>query len=1201
MSRPSDASPPPLPRRRATAPSGAPPGSPPGSLPRATPPRAVRAPRPVFRDESGRRWRRVRLALQATLVCLVVLALGAGVMLAVGPDLTGIGDRVMRADDAPAARVAARPQSAAQRAAERRLYAATRRAASAAPTPLPADAGTPADPIVAGFYVNWDDNSRASLARNAGRLDWVVAEWAFVEPDARIRAAVDRRALAIVARLAPAERPRVLAMVTNVDAATRTFDAARLRRLVATPASRAAGAAALAAVVAEHGLGGVTLDFENYPTALDAGVMAFADALRAALRPSGGVVALTIGTDQDEDRAARLAAHADRVFLMLYDEHWYTSATAGPIASRGWFEQQLARFVDALPPGKAIAALGAYGYGWNDATRDVEPYTHQEVLAAARAHGTRPVWDAASGTPYLSWRDPDSTDHVVWYLDAVTAHDQARTALAHGAVGVALWRLGGEDPALWSVLDRRGVAADPAPLAAMLPGYDVQFDGAGELLRVRTRPRAGRRTLVRDPATGRVARVAFDTLPAPWTVERTGATPLAEGEAPPTTGGRRVALTFDDGPDGAWTAPILDTLRAYRVPATFFVIGRQVQQQLGLTRRMWDEGHEIGNHTYTHPDLSRTSPLVTRLELDATNRVLEAVLNRRTVLFRPPYFGDAEPSTADMLEPVEIASGLGFVTAGLHLDSRDWDQPRMSAADIVRETLRVRDARPAAGPAAGHVVLLHDGGGDRRATVAAVGPLIDSLRARGDTLVLLSTLAGTTRDAVMPPLAAKDGAFRLTALATFGGLGLGQRLLALILAAGVLLGTLRLLLVLALAAHEWGRTRRARRATAALDAPPYRPGVTVIVPAYNEARVIGRTIATLLAQDYAGPLEVLVVDDGSPDGTYEVARRAYGDHPRVTVLTKPNGGKSSALNLGLARAAGEVVVALDADTLFTPHTISALVAPMVDARVAAVAGNAKVGNRVNLVTRWQAVEYVTSQNLDRRAAALLDCITVVPGAVGAWRTGLLRAVGGFREDTLAEDQDLTLELRRRGWRVAYAEDAIAYTEAPDTLRQLARQRFRWSYGTLQCMWKHRDALLRRRYGALGLVAMPNVWVFQLGFAALSPLADLALVWSLAGVWITRLHHGATYAATDLRRLLALSCAFVLLDLVAALGAFWMEKGEDRRLAWLVLPQRFAYRQVMYWVVLRSFVAALRGGAQGWGTLERKATVELPTARHRKVA
>jgi cellulose synthase/poly-beta-1,6-N-acetylglucosamine synthase-like glycosyltransferase/peptidoglycan/xylan/chitin deacetylase (PgdA/CDA1 family) len=773
-------------------------------------------------------------------------------------------------------------------------------------------------------------------------------------------------------------------------------------------------------------------------------------------------------------------------------------------------------------------------------------------------------FDSVSLNPYLTWTDPDSTDHVVWFLDAATAYNQRRAGAALRVAGQAIWRLGSEDPAVWRVLGHRA-SADAATAIREIPaGYDVQIEGTGELLRIAARPAEGRRDVRLDPASGLVTGERLTALPSPWVVRRYGASK------------HEVALTFDDGPDGTWTPMILDTLRSRGAPATFFVIGANAERHIPLLRRIVAEGNEVGNHTFTHPNLALTPAFVTRLELDATERLMEAVLDRRSLFFRPPYFGDAEPTTADELVPVGLATDLGYVTAGLHVDSEDWTVPGPEA--VLRNVL---DSR-----ARGNVVLLHDGGGDRSGTVAALGPIIDSLRARGDTLVLLSSLAGVSPGAAMPALPPASAATRLAELALFGLLGGTELGLYWVFLVAVVLGIGRLVWILALAIAQRLRQRPP-------PSEPFAPSVSIIVPAYNEEKVIAATIGSLLAQDYAGEFEIVVVDDGSPDRTYETAAAAFGAEPRVRIFRKPNGGKASALNYGIAQAAGEVVVCLDADTVFEPGTLRALVAPLGDERVGAVAGNAKVGNRVNLVTRWQAVEYVTSQNLDRRAFSLLNGITVVPGAVGAWRRSLVEEVGGFSDDTLAEDQDLTLTIRRRGYRIAYADRAVGWTEAPDTLRTLARQRFRWSFGTLQCAWKHRDVLLRPRYGSLGLVAMPNVWVFQLLLPAISPLADLLFLWSLVSVWLVKAEHGATYALTNLEHVLTFYALFLLVDWLAAVAAFLLEPDEDRSLTWLIFLQRFAYRQVMYWVVLRAFLGAARGRLVGWGKLERKATVQVP--------
>jgi cellulose synthase/poly-beta-1,6-N-acetylglucosamine synthase-like glycosyltransferase len=312
----------------------------------------------------------------------------------------------------------------------------------------------------------------------------------------------------------------------------------------------------------------------------------------------------------------------------------------------------------------------------------------------------------------------------------------------------------------------------------------------------------------------------------------------------------------------------------------------------------------------------------------------------------------------------------------------------------------------------------------------------------------------------------------------------------------------------------------------------------------------------------------------------------------VRLLTLPNAGKANAVNSGLKHATGDIVVALDADTQFESTTISRLARWFADPAVGAVAGNAKVGNRVNMITRWQALEYVTAQNLERRALAALDCITVVPGAVGAWRRAMLAELGGFPSDTLAEDQDLTIAVQKAGYRVIFDADAIAWTEAPDTLKGLARQRFRWAYGTLQCLWKHADVLFRPKYGALGIVALPQVWLFQIILSAISPLVDFAFVWQTVATLSDWLQHGAAANEDNLVQMQVYYALFLGTDLAACACAFALEKKEQWSLLWWLALQRFGYRQLMYYVVIKSIIAAVSGPFVGWGKLERKATVSL---------
>jgi cellulose synthase/poly-beta-1,6-N-acetylglucosamine synthase-like glycosyltransferase/peptidoglycan/xylan/chitin deacetylase (PgdA/CDA1 family)/spore germination protein YaaH len=1064
--------------------------------------------------------------------------------------------------------------------ARERLYEALRVAPAAParhasrlplnPTALPQQ--TPASrvaPVTAGFYVSWDDNSLVSLRTNLAKLDWVIGEWGFIAPTGdSVVIRVDRRAL-FVMQQAPADfRPRAFLMLTDVDTSGQIFMQGAALRLFAEPfRSRAIDALAGAAIT--FGLAGVVIDLEELPSSAAPALLSFLSALRARLARDGRIVLATTGVDATNAELSDLANHVDRVILMAYDEH-DSQGDAGPVASNAWFAAQIARAASVVPASSLIVGIAGYGYDWNDDTphQPAEELTFQDAMTYARNNHAPIRFDAASGNPYLMWSDPDSTDHVAWFLDAAASFNQIAMARAHGAAGVALWRLGSEDPSLWRALGRGATLGEATLIDSIPGGYDVQFDGVGEILRVENRPKEGVRAISFDSVAQLIRDERYALLPLPYIVQRSG---LAK---------HRIALTFDDGPDGTWTAAILDTLRSRRAPATFFVIGENAQAHLALLRQTYDEGHEIGNHTFTHPNLALTSHFVTRLEIDATERLIEAALDRRSAFFRPPYFGDAEPTSSDELVPVGIATDLGFLTAGLHIDSDDWRRP--GTERILRNVLDRS--------AAGSIVLLHDGGGDRSQTVAALGRMIDSLRARGDTIVGLSALIGLTREQAMPPLPQGSVTARAFELVAFGTLGTVEWVLRWFFLIAIVLGIARVVVMTTLAYIQRFARRRFTDET-----HPYGPPVSVIVPAYNEGKVVVATVKSLLASRYDGPLEILVVDDGSHDDTVDVAQRAFaGDH-RVTVMTKENGGKASALNYGIARANGDVIIGLDADTVFLPETIHDLVQPLSDLRVGAAAGNAKVGNRINLVTRLQALEYITSQNLDRRAFALLDCITVVPGAVGAWRKSAVDGVGGFRSDTLAEDQDLTIRLHRAGWSVAYVDSAIAYTEAPDSLRGLAKQRFRWSFGTLQCVWKHRAVLFRPAQRALGMFAFPCVWLFQLIFPALSPAADLLFVWSLISFWLVRAQHGTTYALTNLRELITLYAIFLLIDWVGAILAFLLEPTEQFELTPLVAMQRFIYRQVMYGVVIRAFIAAAHGKLVGWGKLDRKATVARQVA------
>ena len=670
--------------------------------------------------------------------------------------------------------------------------------------------------------------------------------------------------------------------------------------------------------------------------------------------------------------------------------------------------------------------------------------------------------------------------------------------------------------------------------------------GDGEVLRVTETPQEGRRNVWREPDGDFAER--YEQYPSYYVVESVG---KPEGKV--------VSLSFDDGPDPKYTPEVLDILKARGVPASFFVVGVEAEQSPNLLRREYAEGHTIGNHTYSHPNMATVSGERTRLELASTLRIIEHTTGRSTILFRPPYNADSEPQTIDEIVPILRAQEAGYLTIGERIDPRDW-QPGITVDAIMADIMAEKDE--------GNIILLHDGGGNREATVEALPRIIDTLRGEGYRFVSLGDLIGKTRDQLMPLPPANELRWAEIEGQAFGTKSNFKKVVGILFLWAIYLTALRSLVYGGLAVVEKFKARRR------VFDPGFRPPVSVVIAAYDEEKVIVKTVESVLANGYPD-LEVVVIDDGSRDGTLRVLEEAFGGEARVKIATQPNAGKAVALNHAISLASNEILVAVDADTLLRRGTIGKLARHFADPTVGAVSGNARVGNRGKWITRFQSIEYIYGFNLDRRALDLLNAITVVPGAAGAWRKSLVEAAGGFGSATLAEDTDLTLEIRRMGYRIRYDEEAVAYTEAPEDTRSLARQRFRWSFGTLQAAWKHREVTFDPRYGSLGMVALPSIWLFQVLLSVLSPFADLAMIIALfAGNWrVVLVYYGA----------------FFVLELLTGLLAYGLE-GEPPKDLVLLFFQRVYYRMLMQWVLFRSVLYAIRGRLVGWGKIERHASV-----------
>jgi peptidoglycan-N-acetylglucosamine deacetylase len=1014
-----------------------------------------------------------------------------------------------------------------------------------------------------GFYANWDDNSYPALKRVLPHLDWIIPGWLTLEgPDMELKSDVDARVLSYVQTTKP--NIPILPMIQN--AGEGAWNGEGLARLLADPVARAARIEQTMSFLDKNKFQGLTIDFEEVPAAAQKNLQLFLTEMAAAFAPHGYIIVLAVPFDDDSWPYAAYADIADFMLLMGDDQHW-KDGTPGSIAGQSWFEEALDKRMKELDPDRTIIAIGSYGYDWVKG-KPAEDLTFEEAVLSARDSEADIDFDPETENPHFSFIEDSGERHDVWFLDGITAFNEIHAADVYQPAGYAVWRLGSEDPSIWSVLGRPYNAPAPDGLRVIGTSEDIDFEGEGEILRVAEKPAPGARTFEIDVDTGDIDDENYAKIPTPYVIERTGAKQ------------NELALTFDDGPDPDWTPKLLDILKAKGVHASFFIVGDNAQAYPGLVQRVLAEGHDVGNHTFTHPNLGEMPDALVTLEINATQRLFEGLTGRSTRLFRAPYLGDAEPTTADEIVPIQIAQSMGYLSVGLHVDPNDWQRPPADAI-VQRVIEQVTDPNP---DIRGHIILLHDSGGDRSETIAALPKLIDALRAKGYEFVRVSELAGLSRDEAMPPVPPRSLG-RLVGFPVFMTLSwLGYLITGLFFVA-IFLGVARAVFLCGIALHN--RQVEARRVAPSLPEPA--PLQSVLIPAFNEAKVIVQSIRGILASDYPN-LEVIVIDDGSTDGTSECVRQHFADDSHVTLLTVPSGGKAKALNCGLRHARGSVIVTLDADTHFQSDSISKLVRWFADPDVGAVAGNAKVGNRINVITNWQALEYITSQNLERRELAALGCITVVPGAIGAWKREALERLGGFPSDTLAEDQDLTISMLRVGYKVLYDSTAIGWTEAPATLGDLLKQRFRWAFGTLQCLWKHRSMTLSPRRGMLGLIALPQTWLFHFLFSLLAPLVDVALVWRLAMSSYDLLQHPDQFDGDTLRKVLIYYLAFLLIDMTSAAIALVMERKEKWSLVpWLVL-QRFGYRQLMYYVVVKAVLTAGLGPLVGWGKLERKATL-----------
>ena len=1058
--------------------------------------------------------------------------------------------------------------------------------------------------IRAAFYVPWDAASFSSLREYARQIDLLYPDWLHVlTADGRLQAVDDQTNKFFDVVQNNKVRPvddRVMPFLKSEDASMEVFPMVNnfdgtdwvqgITDFLNNPDARARFRREISAYLSSDRFGGLMVDFEAFPKEGQPGYIALLNELSADLHARGMKLYISVPPHNDEFNYAAISAPADGVVVMNYDEH-FPGAKSGPVASQDWFVDNLKFAVNAIPREKIICAIANYGYDWvlkpknGKLPPDAKDHSVsvQEAWLAARDSEEDVTFDDDALNPHFSYLDEQSHRHDVWFLDAVTALNHMRAAQTLGIQTFALWRLGSEDRSLWKVWDVPGDAGASDKVRDVPPGQDVDMEGQGEILRIEDRPTHGTRDLTIDATSKLITDENFDSLPEPYRVARYGYST------------NKVALTFDDGPDPQWTPKILDVLKREHAPATFFLIGIQTDKFSGLAKRIYNEGHTIGNHTFTHPDVSGISSTYMKVELNLTERLFASLIGIRATLLRPPYAIDEEPDTADQVRPLEAAQDLGYITVGNRIDPNDWnDKPRRHTAEEISSYVlehlppcKANDLR------CGNIILLHDGGGNRSETVRALPMIIEGIRARGIEIAPVYDLIGKTRADVMAPLpTGQRWAARFDRLG-FWLFDAAVLAITWIFFLGDLLMTGRLIFIGAAAVYDRLQEKIFGKPA---EVASYKPKVAVLIPAYNEEKVIERTVRAALNSSYPN-LRVIVIDDGSRDRTLEVAKKAFSEEEnagKVLILTKPNAGKAAALNYGIKHIEdAELFVGIDADTIIASDAIARLVPHFINPKVGAIAGNAKVGNRVNLWTRWQALEYITSQNFERRALDVLGAVSVVPGAIGAWRVSAVREVGGYQLDTVAEDADLTMALLRRGYRVEYEDMALAYTEAPTNANGLMRQRFRWSFGILQAVYKHSAVFARK--GALGFVALPNIVIFQILLPLVSPLIDIMFAFGMLWYFIQKYFHPDSTDPASIKKLVAFFFVFLVVDFLASALAFALERRrpDEKEDVWLlsqVWLQRFAYRQLFSVVLFKTLKRALEGRKFSWDKLERTAAV-----------
>ncbi len=1022
--------------------------------------------------------------------------------------------------------------------------------------------------IRAAFYVTWNPESFISLKENISKINLVVPEWFFLDPIAdTLYTTIDEQGLNV---MKTAGVPIMPILSNNFQ---EKFRGDVVHRIINNPAKKERLINDVIKLLTQYHFAGINVDFEELKESHDEPLVLFQKELYEKLHVKNFLVTQDIIPFNEDYDFKELSKYNDYLFLMAYDQY-SEDGKPGPIGSQRWVEAAVDKLASEVPSEKIVLGMATYGYDWpkNDTGVSI---SYGKALTNAKAAESIIDFDNDTYNLHYSYYDEDNVLHDVYFTDAATNFNSLRFATEYGLAGTAIWRLGSEDSRLWSYYGK--------PMTkAMLHSFDFnelnkvenrstipEYVGEGEILDVISSPTDGQVKLEIDTTEMLVSEEAYNKLPSPYLIKKWGKTKQ-----------KKLVLTFDDGPDETYTKQILDTLAHYHVPASFFLIGLEAEKNIPLVKRIYNEGYEIGNHTFTHPNMATVSKRRALLEMDATRLLIECITGHSTIMFRAPFNADSEPGKSEELVPVALSRTRNYLTIGESIDPEDWEKgerPDFNADTIFNRVVRAYERRinnpTDTTDINGTIILLHDGGGDRSQTVLATGMIIRYFENKGYRFTTVADLLGKKHDDMMPPVP-MDSMLEFNYFLAGTGYIL-ESFFGAIFIVFLVLSAIRLAIIGVLAVLEKKKDKQAM-----FLEPSAFPFVSIIVPAYNEEVNAVSSLENLLLCDYPD-YEIIFVDDGSKDSTYEKVKTAFSEREVIKVFTKRNGGKASALNYGISQSHADYVICIDADTKLMPNAVSMLMRRFANPRMGAVAGIVKAGNEVNMITRWQSIEYITGQNFDRKAFAYVNAITVIPGAIGAFKKDALLLAGGFTTDTLAEDCDVTIRILKAGFIVGNEPAALAYTEVPEKVNQFMKQRFRWSYGVMQCFWKHKDVLFNSSYKALGWIAFPDILLFKYIVPLFTPLADFIM---LLGLFTESRNKIGMYYLV-----------FMVVDALIAFLAFALEKEERAgRIIWLI-PQRLVYRWLMLIILFRSYRRALKGELQHWGVLKRTGNMKDVTA------